>query len=568
MTGGGAGTVPADFEGYDDVRKAAAVECPRPAGLLAISGRDALTLPPGRAHERRPVPGAGRALLCGSPDRPGTDGERHGGAPPPGRLPPRRRARGRGEPGGAPRSVDLHRGRPGRGSFAGRSVAGGARAGGARGLCAACSTRRSARPSGRRSRRAATCRSRAPIGDVTLFGGTWLGVRGVRLLGPERGDWFDRGPPRGRRSSVPGRGGAAGAPHRGGAAALRHRHDHRHDPARGGHRGARDQHDQGLLRRPGNRRPHPPPRARTRRAAAVGLEADGPWTVTAGAGLFADGREVGAVTSAGVVARRSVGRWRWRCVHRDAQRAGDGRRRRRAVRPARDGARAAAPAAAPRPSDHVTARLDRAGRPTQTCTTSRVESRPHDRSDGPSGPSTVSAADAAVRAAPRPPAGTRASPARRAAPSASPVRAAAAARPRTCTRRSAGPRSARGRRGWSRGRAARSWPRRRAPRRARAPGTASSVSPGSHLPPGNSHVPARCVPSRRRVTRKQSSRSTTAAVTTIVGRVMSVRLRLSRRATRRRRRARGLARSRERAGEAPRACAPCRPSRRGPSAPG
>src|SRR5262245_17824307 len=42
---------------------------------------------------------------------------------------------------------------------------------------------------------------------------------------------------------------------------------------------------------------------------------------------------------------------------------------------------------------------------------------------------------------------------------------------------------------------------------------ASGVSPGSHLPPGNSQYPGRCVPSRRRVTRNRPSRSMTAAIT-------------------------------------------------------
>ena len=44
---------------------------------------------------------------------------------------------------------------------------------------------------------------------------------------------------------------------------------------------------------------------------------------------------------------------------------------------------------------------------------------------------------------------------------------------------------------------------------------AAIVSPGSHLPPGNSHSPSRCVPSSRRVTRNRPSRSITAAATTM-----------------------------------------------------
>ena len=51
-----------------------------------------------------------------------------------------------------------------------------------------------------------------------------------------------------------------GGADRGGPAPLRRRHGRGHDPARGGHRGPRDQPDQGLLRRPGDHHPHAPPR--------------------------------------------------------------------------------------------------------------------------------------------------------------------------------------------------------------------------------------------------------------------------------------------------------------------
>ena len=89
---------------------------------------------------------------------------------------------------------------------------------------------------------------------------------------------------------------------------------------------------------------------------------------------------------------------------------------------------------------------------------------------------------------------------------------------------------------------------------------ASCVSPGSHLPPGNSHRPAQCVPSSRRVTRKRPSRSMTAARTTIGCAVVSAHASGLK--------GYGAALRRHRAGRALRACAPSRPSRRNPSAPG
>ena len=84
--------------------------------------------------------------------------------------------------------------------------------------------------------------------------------------------------------------------------------DYRHDPARSGHRGSRDQPDQGLLRRPGSRHPHPAPRRRPRgpppRRVDCGcrVRAAMPPCLRPGTPLQVEGKDIGRVTSAAVVA--------------------------------------------------------------------------------------------------------------------------------------------------------------------------------------------------------------------------------------------------------------------------
>ena len=132
---------------------------------------------------------------------------------------------------------------------------------------------------------------------------------------------------RGRRRRR-GRGGAR-VPRRSRTAAVSRRHDRRHDPARGRHRGSRDQPDEGLLRRAGDHHPRPASRARPCRAAPGRARVRSVAAVPARGDKIRHGdRDVGSITSA--VQSPALGRpIALGYVHRDFVEPGTCARRRR-----------------------------------------------------------------------------------------------------------------------------------------------------------------------------------------------------------------------------------------------
>ena len=136
--------------------------------------------------------------------------------------------------------------------------------------CGAAGARQSATRDGRRRRRS----SRAS---------TDTGEPGFDLFVERAQAGCAEGRAVGGRRAGARRGDRRGAAHRGRRAAVSSRHGRGDDSARGGHRVARDQLHEGLLRRPGSHHPRAAPRPRPRRAQARRPELDGDAVPAAGA---------------------------------------------------------------------------------------------------------------------------------------------------------------------------------------------------------------------------------------------------------------------------------------------